>query len=199
MCLYDFCMEESMKFKNLIRAGVLFGVAAIMAGTIVVSSTQKNQDDRSAQSMTEAGLTAGVTQALNVNNMESVDVTAGVSDVLMDTTDVDVTDTGLNAVAAAMEDTTTDTAENASYEAAQDAKNASDEKNIAEICGYTNLGIAQVDGSLNVRKGAGTDSKVVGKMSNHDACENPWRKRWMDQDQIWKSKRICKKRIPVKW
>ena len=171
MCLYDFCMEESMKFKNLIRAGVLFGVAAIMAGTIVVSSTQKNQDDRSAQSMTEAGLTAGVTQALNVNNMESVDVTAGVSDVLMDTTDVDVTDTGLNAVAAAMEDTTTDTAENVSYEAAQDAKNASDEKNIAEICGYTNLGIAQVDGSLNVRKGAGTDSKVVGKMSNHDACE----------------------------
>ncbi|MBS6681668.1 MAG: hypothetical protein KH290_09650, partial [Roseburia sp.] len=133
-----------MKFKNLIRAGVLFGVAAIMAGTIVVSSTQKNQDDRSAQSMTEAGLTAGVTQALNVNNMESVDVTAGVSDVLMDTTDVDVTDTGLNAVAAAMEDTTTDTAENVSYEAAQDAKNASDEKNIAEICGYTNLGIAQV-------------------------------------------------------
>ena len=66
-----------MKFKNLIRAGVLFGVAAIMAGTIVVSSTQENQDDRSAQSMTEAGLTAGVTQALNVNNMESVDVTAG--------------------------------------------------------------------------------------------------------------------------
>ena len=153
-----------MKFKNLIRAGVLFGVAAIMAGTIVVSSTQKNQDDRSAQSMTEAGLTAGVTQALNVNNMESVDVTAGVSDVLMDTTDVDVTDTGLNAVAAAMEDTTTDTAENVSYEAAQDAKNASDEKNIAELCGYTNLGIAQVDGSLNVRKCAGTDSKVVVKM-----------------------------------
>ena len=40
-----------MKFKNLIRAGVLFGVAAIMAGTIVVSSTQENQDDRSAQSI----------------------------------------------------------------------------------------------------------------------------------------------------
>ena len=47
MCLYDFCMEESMKFKNLIRAGVLFGVAAIMAGTIVVSSTQKNHRDTS--------------------------------------------------------------------------------------------------------------------------------------------------------
>ena len=160
MCLYDFCMEESMKFKNLIRAGVLFGAAAIMAGTIVVSSTQKNQDNKSAQSVTEAGLTAGVTQALNVKDMESIYVTAGVSDVLMDMTDVAVTDTGLHTVTASMEQVASDQKEN-----------NTNTKNIAETCGYTNLGIAQVDGSLNVRKGAGTDSKVVGKMSNHDACE----------------------------
>lgn len=171
MYLYDFCMEESMKFKNLIRAGVLFGVAAIMAGTIVVSSTQKNQDNKSAQSVTEAGLTAGVTQALNVKDMESINVTAGVSDALMDTTDIVVAHTGLNTVAAAMEDTEADTVKNTSSDENKDTKNAADEKNIAEICGYTNLGIAQVDGSLNVRKSAGTDSKVVGKMSNHDACE----------------------------
>lgn len=160
MCLYDFCMEESMKFKNLIRAGVLFGAAAIMAGTIVVSSTQKNQDNKSAQSVTEAGLTAGVTQALNVKDMESINVTAGVSDVLMDMTDVAVTDTGLHTVTASMEQVASDQKEN-----------NTNTKNIAETCGYTNLGIAQVDGSLNVRKGAGIDSKVVGKMSNHDACE----------------------------
>lgn len=160
MCLYDFCMEESMKFKNLIRAGVLFGAAAIMAGTIVVSSTQKNQDNKSAQSVTEAGLTAGVTQALNVKDMESINVTAGVSDVLMDMTDVAVTDTGLHTVTASMEQVDSDQKEN-----------NTNTKNIAETCGYTNLGIAQVDGALNVRKGAGTDSKVVGKMSNHDACE----------------------------
>mgnify|MGYP002657447420 FL=1 len=160
MCLYDFCMEESMKFKNLIGAGVLFGAAAIMAGTIVVSSTQKNQDNKSAQSVTEAGLTAGVTQSLNVKDMESINVTAGVSDVLMDMTDVAVTDTGLHTVTASMEQVASDQKEN-----------NTNTKNIAETCGYTNLGIAQVDGSLNVRKGAGTDSKVVGKMSNHDACE----------------------------
>ena len=153
-------MEESMKFKNLIRAGVLFGAAAIMAGTIVVSSTQKNQDNKSAQSVTEAGLTAGVTQALNVKDMESINVTAGVSDVLMDMTDVAVTDTGLHTVTASMEQVASDQKEN-----------NTNTKNIAETCGYTNLGIAQVDGALNVRKGAGTDSKVVGKMSNHDACE----------------------------
>lgn len=158
MCLYDFCMEESMKFKNLIRAGVLFGAAAIMAGTIVVSSTQKNQDNKSAQSVTEAGLTAGVTQALNVKDMESINVTAGVSDAIIDMTDVAVTDTGLHMVTASMEQAASDQKEN-------------NTKNIAETCGYINLGIAQVEGALNVRKGAGTDSKVVGKMSNHDACE----------------------------
>ena len=110
--------------------------------------------------MTEAGLTAGVTQALNVKDMESINVTAGVSDVLMDMTDVAVTDTGLHTVTASMEQVASDQKEN-----------NTNTKNIAETCGYTNLGIAQVDGSLNVRKGAGTDSKVVGKMSNHDACE----------------------------
>ncbi len=160
MCLYDFCMEESMKFKNLIRAGVLFGAAAIMAGTIVVSSTQKNQDNKSAQSVTEAGLTAGVTQALNVKDMESINVTAGVSDALMDMTDVAVTDTGLYTVTASMEQA-----------ASNEKENNTSEKNIAEVCDYTNLGMAQVDGALNVRKNAGTGSKVVGKMSNHDACE----------------------------
>ena len=134
MYLYDFCMEESMKFKNLIRAGVLFGVAAIMAGTIVVSSTQKNQDNKSAQSVTEAGLTAGVTQALNVKDMESINVTAGVSDALMDTTDIVVADTGLNTVAAAMEDTEADTVKNTSSDENKDTKNAEEDRKIADIC-----------------------------------------------------------------
>ena len=37
--------------------------------------------------------------------------------------------------------------------------------------GIKSLGIAQVQGSLNVRKKASTDSKVVGKMTDKDACE----------------------------
>lgn len=39
------------------------------------------------------------------------------------------------------------------------------------ICGYTNLGIASVDGNLNVREGAGTEYEVVGKMQNNAGCE----------------------------
>lgn len=39
------------------------------------------------------------------------------------------------------------------------------------ICGYTNLGIAQVDSSLNVREQPDTNSDIVGKMQGDAGCE----------------------------
>lgn len=39
------------------------------------------------------------------------------------------------------------------------------------ICGYTNLGIAQVEGSLNVRQEPDTSATIVGKMQNDAGCE----------------------------
>lgn len=39
------------------------------------------------------------------------------------------------------------------------------------ICGYTNLGIAQVDSSLNVREQPDTSSDIVGKMQRDAGCE----------------------------
>ena len=40
-----------------------------------------------------------------------------------------------------------------------------------ELFGYKNLGIADVDGNLNVRKAASTDAEIVGKMPNNAGCE----------------------------
>ena len=37
--------------------------------------------------------------------------------------------------------------------------------------GYTNLGLAVVNGNLNIRKEASPTSKIVGKMTNYAACE----------------------------
>lgn len=39
------------------------------------------------------------------------------------------------------------------------------------IEGYTNLGVSNVTSYLNVREGAGTDKKIVGKMPGGSACE----------------------------
>ena len=49
----------------------------------------------------------------------------------------------------------------------------------AEAYGYTNLGIAQVDGNLNVREAPGTEADVVGKMPNNAGCEI------LEQDGEW--------------
>ncbi len=39
------------------------------------------------------------------------------------------------------------------------------------ICGYTNLGIADVESHLNIREGAGEDQKLVGKLPQNGGCE----------------------------
>ncbi len=39
------------------------------------------------------------------------------------------------------------------------------------IAGYTNLGIAEVENHLNVRKGPGEDFELEGKMTKHAGCE----------------------------
>lgn len=46
----------------------------------------------------------------------------------------------------------------------------SDIENV-DFWGYNNIGIAQVDNHLNVRKEASESGKLVGKMSNNTACE----------------------------
>ena len=44
--------------------------------------------------------------------------------------------------------------------------------NAAEACGYTNLAMTSIsEGNLNIRESATTDSKIVGKCTNHNACE----------------------------
>lgn len=48
------------------------------------------------------------------------------------------------------------------------------ESNVSEdttICGYTNLGIANVENHLNIREGAGEDYDLVGKLPKDAGCE----------------------------
>lgn len=46
-----------------------------------------------------------------------------------------------------------------------------EEKKQAVIDSYSNLGIVQVDGYLNLREAADTSAAVIGKMQNESACE----------------------------
>lgn len=140
-----------MKFNNLTkkRVGIIVAFGLVISSVAVYSGTEsKNKEDNSISS-----LNAGVSLALNAKDAEPIDVTAGVSNVLWDTSVVAVADTGVDRVAQALEE------------------DADENKNIAELCGYENLGMSSVKGNLNVREKATTDSKIVGKMTDDNACE----------------------------
>lgn len=47
----------------------------------------------------------------------------------------------------------------------------SEEPVVYDTFGYTNLGLAVVEGNLNVRESANADASIVGKMTNYAACE----------------------------
>lgn len=54
--------------------------------------------------------------------------------------------------------------------AAVEAQNTAS-ANVETICGYTNLGIANVDNHLNIREGAGEDYDLAGKLPKDAGCE----------------------------
>ena len=138
------------------RVGMVLAFSLTLTGAAAYIGIQQGNTDK-----TEAAgsLTASVSASLNASEVEALDVTAGVTSQLYDKTDVAVAANEKQMVAQGIEDT--QTKEAVSENTTEDTS----------ICGYKNLGIAQVQGSLNVRKKASTDSKVVGKMTDKDACE----------------------------
>ena len=137
-------------------------ISAVVIGALVVSAACISNQEKDRIKNQDASATAGVSSefanvSLNQNvvsgvalslasNIENLPLTATVSE-----TDTVVTAAGQE--------------ENA--ENAESAENTQD----TTICGYTNLGIASVEGNLNVREQATTDSDIVGKMQGDAACE----------------------------
>ena len=138
------------------RVGMVLAFSLTLTGAAAYIGIQQGNTDKTE---TAGSLTAGVSASLNASEVEALDVTAGVTSQLYDKTDVAVAANEKQMVAQGIEDT--QTKEAVSENTTEDTS----------ICGYKNLGIAQVQGSLNVRKKASTDSKVVGKMTDKDACE----------------------------
>jgi hypothetical protein len=135
--------EENMKFR-FIKLGAIFMTAmtAVMgAGTIKAQA---------------ASIRAGVSVALAECLHENVKVAATQKD-------------GAKAQEQAVQQEAA-----AAQKAANKAKKRSKKSVNAQentICGYTNLGIANVSNYLNVRAEAGEDAKIVGKLPADAGCE----------------------------
>lgn len=94
-------------------------------------------------------------------------VTAGISAVLSLNLDHEVA----SVVANEVEVSTASANDDDLIEEINPAVLGKDEDGNVTVCGYTNLGIAVVEGNLNVRKSPSLDGKIVGKMTDHAGCE----------------------------
>lgn len=160
-----------MKFNNLNKKRVSIVVACALAVSGV--AVYAGMDGNSKKDNASSSLNAGVSLALNAKEIESIDVTAGISDVLWDSTNVAVTGTGVSRVAQGLSDAGENTVAENTQEVLTDEKVSDEtEKTVAELCGYDHLGMSNIsEGNLNIRKKATTDSKIVGKMTKNNACE----------------------------
>lgn len=136
-----------MKARMMRVAGLL------LAGTIAFSIAYTNPIEEETYIVADGNARAGVSaqfcaevEAYTGNTGIVSGVTGAVSDYLSSSIEV-----------AAAEVAETDTVMTAMGQ--------------EETFGYTNLGIADVDGNLNVRVAATTEAKLVGKMPNNAGCE----------------------------
>lgn len=141
-----------IKVAGLLMAGSLIFTAAYTQNR----ASDSNISDRTVQAA--SGVNAGVTSELSTQIDSYVHANAKVSSGVTDAVAEYLSTANANALVAGI--TETDTVITASGQEAD-----------SSAFGYTNLGVAQVDGNLNVRKTPSTDAEVVGKMPNNAGCE----------------------------
>ena len=140
--------ERIIKVAGLLMAGALVFTAAYQTqGRHRTAEAVGTQIDMTGASAS-AGISAAYdTELVAVNGNTNLTVGAGITN----TVSAYITDAEVLAA---------ETKETQRLAAAQMA-----------VYGYTNLGIAQVDGNLNVREAPGTEASLVGKMPNNAGCE----------------------------
>lgn len=162
---------------------VASGLAAIISAAAILSSSTTGSGTKDKNGEIVADKQETQTPAVSGNtNISSV----GVSSVVdtMDGTDSDVSEkTGnisyLNVGFAGIMDSFNDYLYENDKITDEEASEAIKDMDLVTsivpegsvISGYTNLGISNVTSYLNVRKGAGTNYAVVGKMPGYAACE----------------------------
>ena len=148
-----------MKFDN-INKEIIAGVAAALAACLLVTSIPAGATNGVAvENDTEIfniQASAGANASINNSNDSTM---AGASGAVSGET-VGVVDMDNNTVGQPSDEDTTDTPETPNTPEV-----------VYETFGYTNLGMANVTGNLNVRKKPSTSGAIVGKLTKNSACE----------------------------
>lgn len=155
-----------MKARMMKVAGLL------LAGTLVFTVAYTNETEGKGTAATTEVAAAG-TSAVEFDTAKR-SVRAGISSEF--NTELDSYVNGNTAVVSGVTGAVAEYLGEAVNAAAQVketdvAMTAAGQEEAAKAFGYTNLGVASVDGNLNIRKAASTEAEVVGKMPNNAGCE----------------------------
>ena len=141
-----------MKLKYISALGIV--LTGLVVGSVALfNNTEADTaaDNAEVARGVRAGVCATVDTAVNENNT----VTAGVTSAMAANMDYE-------AMVASVSETVNEVS----------AVALEQEPEVASIYGFTNLGIANVSsGNLNIREAATTDSKMIGKLPKHAACD----------------------------
>ena len=161
-----------MKAKWVKAAGLL-AAGSLIFSVAYIDEKSGSKDGRAVMaestSLQENEVSAGVSSTLGgqIGNYAMTDakVTSGVTDAMSDYLSVTAAD--MVSVSESDRDVTASGQE-------EETQEEDKEKALAEAAGefgYTNLGIAQADGNVNVREVPGTEAEIVGKLPNNAGCE----------------------------
>lgn len=145
-----------MKARMMKVAGLLLAGALVF--TVTYTNQTKETETEAASGSIRAGISSEFSTELDAYANRNTTVASGITDTMSDylsnvsTAAAGVIDTDVAMTATGQEESTPETTGASAY-------------------GYTNLGVTSVDGNLNVREAASTESDVVGKMVNHAGCE----------------------------
>ena len=162
-----------MKAKWVKAAGLL-AAGSLIFSVAYIDEKSGSKDGRAVMaestSLQENEVSAGVSSTLGgqIGNYAMTDakVTSGVTDAMSDYLSVTAAD--MVSVSESDRDVTASGQE-------EETQEEDKEKALAEAAGefgYTNLGIAQADGNINVREVPGTEAEIVGKLPNNAGCES---------------------------
>ena len=161
-----------MKAKWVKAAGLL-AAGSLIFSVAYIDEKSGSKDGRAVMaestSLQENEVSAGVSSTLGgqIGNYAMTDakVTSGVTDAMSDYLSVTAAD--MVSVSESDRDVTASGQE-------EETQEEDKEQALAEAAGefgYTNLGIAQADGNINVREVPGTEAEIVGKLPNNAGCE----------------------------
>ena len=161
-----------MKAKWVKAAGLL-AAGSLIFSVAYIDEKSGSKDGHAVMaestSLQENEVSAGVSSTLGgqIGNYAMTDakVTSGVTDAMSDYLSVTAAD--MVSVSESDRDVTASGQE-------EETQEEDKEKALAEAAGefgYTNLGIAQADGNINVREVPGTEAEIVGKLPNNAGCE----------------------------